>query len=149
MSDPTSPAQVDLAKDGDDMATLAKGGRDNTLGFVIRLLGNIPFLFIGYRAFGVEDMGRFAAAFVVIEIFALVCALGEKRGLAQRLTEGEVEEGVSQTNLVYDAMPLDFITGVVTEFGLIPPTSVPVILREKADDEAATMQHRLAANRVH
>ena len=50
------------------MATLAKGGRTNTLGFLIRLLGNIPFLFIGYRLYGVEDMGRFAAAFVVIQI---------------------------------------------------------------------------------
>ncbi len=33
-------------------------------------------------------------------------------------------------NLVYDAMPQDYITLVVTEFGAIPPTSVPVILRE-------------------
>ena len=37
--------------------------------------------------------------------------------------------------LVYDLMPIDFITLIVTEFGLIPPTSVPVILREKRDDE--------------
>lgn len=81
------------------MATLAKGGRTNTMGFVIRLLGNIPFLFIGYRLYGVEAMGRFAAAFVIIEIFALVCALGEKRGLAQRLTEGvEDREGTPRTS---------------------------------------------------
>ena len=33
-------------------------------------------------------------------------------------------------NLTYDAMPQDFVTLVVTEFGAIPPTSVPVILRE-------------------
>jgi len=33
-------------------------------------------------------------------------------------------------NLVYDAMPQGYITLVVTEFGAIPPTSVPVILRE-------------------
>ena len=33
-------------------------------------------------------------------------------------------------NLIYDAMPQDFVTLVVTEFGAIPPTSVPVILRE-------------------
>jgi translation initiation factor 2B subunit (eIF-2B alpha/beta/delta family) len=39
-------------------------------------------------------------------------------------------------NLVYDVMPIDFVTLIVTEFGLIPPTSVPVILREKRDDEA-------------
>lgn len=33
-------------------------------------------------------------------------------------------------NLAYDLTPMDFITGVITEFGLIPPTSVPVILNE-------------------
>lgn len=86
------------------MATLARGGRTNTLGFVIRALGGIPFLFIGYRLYGVEEMGRFAAAFVIIEIFALICALGEKRGLAQRLTEGAEKEGVAQSNLVFDGM---------------------------------------------
>ncbi|MBV7266520.1 lipopolysaccharide biosynthesis protein [Erythrobacter ani] len=98
------PTQPEPAKGGDDMATLAKGGRTNTMGFVIRALGGIPFLFIGYRLYGVEEMGRFAAAFVIIEIFALVCALGEKRGLAQRLTEGAEQEGVPQTNLVFDGM---------------------------------------------
>ncbi|MEM7688909.1 MAG: lipopolysaccharide biosynthesis protein [Pseudomonadota bacterium] len=90
------------------MATLAKGGRTNTLGFVLRLLGGIPFLFIGYRLYGVDEMGRFAAAFVVIEILALICALGEKRGLAQRLREGEEDlatgEGAPEANLVFDGM---------------------------------------------
>lgn len=37
-------------------------------------------------------------------------------------------------NLVYDAMPADFVTLIVTEFGAIPPTSVPVILREYRQD---------------
>ncbi len=86
------------------MATLAKGGRTNTLGFIIRALGGIPFLFIGYRLYGVDEMGRFAAAFVIIEILALVCALGEKRGLAQRLTEGIEDEEDSPSNLVFDGM---------------------------------------------
>lgn len=89
---------------GDDMATLAKGGRTNTLGFVLRLLGGIPFLFVGFRLYGVDEMGKFAAAFVVIEIFALICALGEKRGLAQRLTEGADEAEGSPANLVFDGM---------------------------------------------
>lgn len=93
---------------GDDMATLAKGGRTNTLGFVLRLLGGLPFLFVGYRLYGVDEMGRFAIAFVVVEILALVCALGEKRGLAQRLTEGaeedEPEAARRKVNLVFDGM---------------------------------------------
>lgn len=33
-------------------------------------------------------------------------------------------------NLKYDAMPAEYVTVVVTEFGHIPPSSVPVILRE-------------------
>ncbi len=95
---------------GDDMATLAKGGRTNTLGFAIRLIARLPFLFIGYRLYGVDEMGRFASAFVIIEIIALVCALGEKRGLAQRLTvagggQGARESATSQeTNLVFDGL---------------------------------------------
>ncbi|CAK0784430.1 hypothetical protein CVIRNUC_007634 [Coccomyxa viridis] len=39
-------------------------------------------------------------------------------------------------NLIYDAMPSDFVTLIVTEFGLIPPTSVPVILREYRQEPA-------------
>jgi translation initiation factor eIF-2B subunit delta len=33
-------------------------------------------------------------------------------------------------NLKYDAMPAEYVTTIVCEFGMIPPTSVPVILRE-------------------
>ena len=107
------------AEHKDDMATLAKGGRTNTLGFLIRLIGGIPFLFIGYRLYGVEDMGRFAAAFVVIEIFALFCALGEKRGLAQRLTEGVEEEHETHVNLVFDGMLASLVVSAVIAVTLL------------------------------
>ncbi len=103
MTTPAKPTPA-AADNGDDMTTLVKGGRTNTLGFVIRLIGGIPFLFIGYRLYGVEEMGRFASAVVVVELFALICALGEKRGLAHRLTEGAHEDGKAQTNLVFDGM---------------------------------------------
>jgi len=33
-------------------------------------------------------------------------------------------------NLVYDLTPIDLITLVVTELGHLPPTSVPVVIRE-------------------
>jgi translation initiation factor eIF-2B subunit delta len=33
-------------------------------------------------------------------------------------------------NLVYDITPINFVTVVVTELGLLPPTSIPVIIRE-------------------
>jgi translation initiation factor 2B subunit (eIF-2B alpha/beta/delta family) len=32
-------------------------------------------------------------------------------------------------NLVYDLTPTEFITMVITEVGMVPPTSVPAIMR--------------------
>lgn len=125
ISDQADGTPAPPTKGGDDMATLAKGGRTNTLGFFIRLLGNIPFLFIGYRLYGVEAMGRFAAAFVVIEIFALICALGEKRGLAQRLTDGIEDHEGTATNLVFDGMLVSFIFSLVAAVVLL---AFPVIV---------------------
>lgn len=40
---------------------------------------------------------------------------------------------LSLLNLKYDAMPAEYVTMVVTEFGMIPPSSVPVILREYSE----------------
>ena len=104
MTTPADPAPTAPDSAGDDMAALAKGGRTNAMGFFIRALGGIPFLFIGFRLYGVDEMGRFAAAYVIIEIFALICALGEKRGLAKRLADGSDHEHVPQSNLVFDGM---------------------------------------------
>ena len=33
-------------------------------------------------------------------------------------------------NLVYDLTPTEYISAIITEVGMIPPTSVPVIIRE-------------------
>ncbi|GMM92740.1 lipopolysaccharide biosynthesis protein [Qipengyuania sp. MTN3-11] len=96
------PAVSAKADDG-DMAELAKGGRTNFLGFLLRLLARIPFLFIAGRLYGAEKLGLFASALVVVELVALMCSMGEKRGLAQRLTEGADQ---SQTNLVFDGILL-------------------------------------------
>ena len=38
---------------------------------------------------------------------------------------------VTLLSVLYDVTPMEFITMVITEFGNIPPTSVPVILREE------------------
>lgn len=103
MSDTAKP-DPDALEHREDMDALVKGGRTNTLGFVIRLIGGIPFLFLGYRLYGADEMGRFASAVVVVELFALICALGEKRGLAQRLTQGAEEDGQRRVNLVFDGM---------------------------------------------
>ncbi len=69
-----------------DIATLAKGGRTNIAGFVLRLAARIPFLFIAGRLYGPDLVGRFAIAVVVVELAALVATLGLKRGLAQALS---------------------------------------------------------------
>lgn len=100
-------------KGGDDLATLAKGGRTNTMGFVVRLIARIPFLVIATRLYGAESLGRFASALVVIEIVALICSLGEKRGLAQRLSEGAGENRAAETNLVYDGILLALLYSAV------------------------------------
>ncbi len=127
MSDTPTPASSAAPSDGhkEDMATLAKGGRTNTMGFIIRALGGIPFLFIGYRLYGVDEMGRFAAAFVIIEIFALICALGEKRGLAQRLTDGSDNPEDTPSNLVFDGMLISILFAIVACLVLV---AFPVII---------------------
>ncbi|MGI8944025.1 MAG: lipopolysaccharide biosynthesis protein [Qipengyuania sp.] len=89
--------------DDGDIAALAKGGRTNFIGFLLRLAARLPFLFIAGRLYGADALGRFASALVVVELVALVCAMGEKRGLAQRLSEGEE---IHPANLVFDGILL-------------------------------------------
>lgn len=79
---------------GGDMAALAKGGRTNLLGFILRLAARLPFLFIAGRLYGPAELGRFASAVIIVEVSAMLCTIGEKRGLAQRLSdEPDVAEG--------------------------------------------------------
>ena len=77
---------AEAASPPDDIAALAKGGRTNFLGFVIRLAARLPFLFIAGHYYGPELLGRFAYAVIVIEFAAQLATLGLKRGLAQRLS---------------------------------------------------------------
>jgi translation initiation factor eIF-2B subunit delta len=46
------------------------------------------------------------------------------------------QEGLGLLSLMYDTMPARCVSMVVTEVGAIPPTSVPVILREYRADGA-------------
>ncbi|CAM6039341.1 unnamed protein product [Sphagnum compactum] len=39
-------------------------------------------------------------------------------------------EHLQLLNLTYDATPADYVSMIITELGMVPPTSVPVILRE-------------------
>jgi O-antigen/teichoic acid export membrane protein len=72
-----------------DMATLARGGRLNVFGFVLRLAGMVPFLFIGGRIYGPAALGRFAYAMLAVEFAAQIAALGLRRGLAQLLANAK------------------------------------------------------------
>jgi O-antigen/teichoic acid export membrane protein len=72
-----------------DIASLAKGGRTNVFGFLLRLLARIPFLFIAGRLYGPEALGRFAYAILIIELAAQLATLGLKRGLAEQLSSAE------------------------------------------------------------
>jgi O-antigen/teichoic acid export membrane protein len=107
------------ADNTDDLAQLAKGGRTNTMGFVVRLIARIPFLIIATRLYGAESLGRFASALVLIEIVALICSLGEKRGLAQRLSVAAGEDRSAEVNLVYDGMLLALAYSAIAAAALL------------------------------
>jgi len=77
------------ASNNADIAALAKGGRTNIFGFLLRLSATAPFLFIAGRLYGAAALGRFASAMVAIQLAGQLCTLGQKRGLAQRLSEDE------------------------------------------------------------
>ena len=106
-----------------EIAALAKGGRTNFIGFLLRLAARLPFLFIAGRLYGADALGRFASALVVVELVALVCSLGEKRGLAQRLAESDTREA----NLIYDGLLAALVLSLIMAgfFWLVPqPLSV-------------------------
>src|SRR4051794_37256319 len=82
------------------MATLARGGRLNVFGFILRLAARLPFLFIAGRIYGAEQLGRFAYAVLTVEFAAQIAALGLRRGLAQQLANAKKP----QACIVADAM---------------------------------------------
>ena len=86
--------------DEDDIAALAKGGRTNVFGFLLRLAARIPFLFIAGRLYGPEALGRFAYALLIVEFVAQLASLGLRRGLAELLSRDERQH----TQMIADAM---------------------------------------------
>lgn len=84
---PAPQAEVFNGDGTGDIAALAKGGRTNFYGFLIRLVARVPFLFIASRLYGASALGRFASALVMVEFAGQMATLGQKRGLAQRLSE--------------------------------------------------------------
>ncbi|KAK4426305.1 Translation initiation factor eIF-2B subunit delta [Sesamum alatum] len=47
-------------------------------------------------------------------------------------------ENLQFLNLIYDATPSDYVSMIITDYGMVPPTSVPVIVREYHRDHLWT-----------
>lgn len=114
MSDTTGKADASQK----DLAALAKGGRTNFIGFLLRLAARIPFLFIAGRLYGADALGRFASALVVIELCGLLGSVGLKRGLAQRLSEDDRHPA----NIVADGLLVSLVvSGVLAAIFFVFP----------------------------
>jgi O-antigen/teichoic acid export membrane protein len=83
-----------------DIEALAKGGRTSIVGFLIRLIARIPFLFVASQWYGATQAGRLALAVAVVEFAAQISTLGLKRGLALHLTGDGKENGAWDAVLV-------------------------------------------------
>jgi len=93
---------------------LAKGGRTNLLGLILRLAARVPFLFIAGRLYGPDIVGRYALAVLAIEFAALVSTLGLKRGLAQALASTDRPH----SHVVWDAMLVALFAGLIAALAL-------------------------------
>lgn len=94
-----SPAPAAPVVDA-DAAALAKGGRTNFFGFILRLVARLPFLYVAGRWYGPDAVGRFALAVLVVELVAQLATLGLKRGLAEQLSA----PGADHRTVVWDGM---------------------------------------------
>jgi O-antigen/teichoic acid export membrane protein len=93
----------------DEIAALARGGRTNFFGFVLRLIARLPFLFIAGQLYGAATLGRFAYAILVVELTAQLATLGLKRGLAVALAKTDRPHA----HVVWDALALGWALAAV------------------------------------
>jgi O-antigen/teichoic acid export membrane protein len=103
------PAEQASSSQQDDIAALAKGGRINIFGFLLRLAARLPFLFIAGRWYGADALGRFAYAVLVVEFVAQLATLGLKRGLAGALAQ----TARPHNHVVTDAMLVTLIAALI------------------------------------
>jgi O-antigen/teichoic acid export membrane protein len=108
-------AKASESPPAEDIAALAKGGRTNFFGFLLRLAARLPFLFIAGRIYGAEALGRFAYAILVVEFAAQIATLGLKRGLAQQLSSTDKPH----VCVVWDGMLVAFLASAVATIILI------------------------------
>ncbi|PWG02556.1 lipopolysaccharide biosynthesis protein [Sphingosinicella humi] len=111
------------APGNEDIAALAKGGRTNFFGFLLRLAARIPFLIVAGRYYGPEALGRFAYAVLIVEFAAQLATLGLKRGLAQQLSSTDKPH----VHVVWDAMLVAFLASAVATIllALFPQAMFP------------------------
>ncbi|MFZ5703988.1 MAG: lipopolysaccharide biosynthesis protein [Pseudomonadota bacterium] len=116
-------AGPDTLKEGEDIKALAKGGRTNFFGFLLRLAARLPFLFIAGRWYGAEALGRFAYAIIIVEFVATLATLGLKRGLAAQLSATDRPH----VHVVWDALLVGAIASAVaaTVLGALPQLMFP------------------------
>jgi O-antigen/teichoic acid export membrane protein len=118
----TGPASTAVASEGtaatrdDDVAALAKGGRTNVFGFVLRLVARLPFLYLAGRWYGPEALGRFAYAVLVVEFAAQLATLGLKRGLAEQLSRA----GACQRTILWDGLFVAALASALASLLLSP-----------------------------
>ena len=112
----TTPKEtVHTEQDEADLKALAKGGRTNVFGFVLRLAARIPFLFIAGRLYGPEALGRFAYAILIVEFVAQLATLGLRRGLAEALSKDDRPH----SHIVADALLVAMIASAIGAVFLI------------------------------
>lgn len=125
MTDTAAPPPQDSASAAPppnaDLATLARGGRLNFFGFVMRLIARLPFLFIAGRSYGAEALGRFAYAVIIVELAAQLASFGLKRGLAQQLANADK----SHVCIVADAL---LVAALGSAIGMVVLGTFPVAM---------------------
>jgi O-antigen/teichoic acid export membrane protein len=117
---------VTASSHDDDISALAKGGRTNVFGFLLRLAARIPFLIIGTRYYGPEALGRFAIAVLAVEFIAQLATLGLRRGLAEALSREEKPE----SHVVADALLIGMMASAIGAALLI---AAPQIMYPNSD----------------
>lgn len=109
------------SKDNGDIAALAKGGRTNVFGFLLRLAARIPFLIVAGRLYGPEALGRFAYAILAVEFIAQLATLGLRRGLAELLSQDDRPH----SHIIADGLLIGFTASI---FGAALLIAIPQIM---------------------
>jgi O-antigen/teichoic acid export membrane protein len=92
-----------------DIEALAKGGRTNFFGFLLRLAARLPFLFIAGRWYGADVLGRFAYATIIVEFAGQLATMGLKRGLAQQLATTKRDH----VCVVWDGLLVGWVASII------------------------------------